>query len=296
MTDVQVRAAERDALPLGSAVAPIAPGEWPGATDTKDRQAAAIRRQRTATGLLSVAALLVVWELVARFVISDPSILPAPSGVVTVFLSHVVTAYPAQSSTLPGHLLYSLARITVGFLAGSAIGVAIGALMSANRYVRYAIDPMVELMRPLPPLAFIPLLVVWFGIGESPKVVLIFIGVVPIMIIATVTGLDSVPKQMLDAAASLGASHRYALLHVKIRAALVPIVTGMRVAVGVSWTSIVASEMIAADHGIGYVILEAGNYLDTAMVFSAIILIGVVGLTMDRALRFVLRRLDPTAA
>ena len=295
MTEARMRAAERDALPLGTAVAPIAP-EWPDTTDIDNRQAAAVRRQRTITSLLSVAALLVVWELVARFIIADPAILPAPSGVVAVFLGHVVTAYPAQSSTLPGHLLYSFARITVGFLAGSVTGIAIGALMSANRYVRYAIDPVIELMRPLPPLAFIPLLVVWFGIGETPKMVLIFIGVVPIMIIATLTGLDGVPKQMLDAAASLGASRPYALVHVKIRAALVPIVTGMRVAVGVSWTSIVASEMIAADHGIGYVILEAGNYLDTAMVFSAIILIGGVGLLMDRALRFVMRGLDPTAA
>jgi NitT/TauT family transport system permease protein/taurine transport system permease protein len=85
------------------------------------------------------------------------------------------------------------------------------------------------------------------------------------------------------------------MLHVRIRAALVPIVTGMRVAVGVSWTSIVAAEMIAATRGIGYVILEAGNYLDTGMVFAAILMIGVTGLLMDRGLRLVLRALDPTA-
>lgn len=295
MSNVQMRAIDSDTIPLGTAVAPVPAGEWTDANSTKDRQAAALRRLRVITGLLSVAALLILWELVARFAIADPAILPTPSSVLRTFLSHIVAPYPAQSSSLPGHLLYSFARITVGFLAGSAIGVAIGALMSANRYVRYAIDPMIELMRPLPPLAFIPLLIVWFGIGESPKVLLIFIGVVPIMIIATLTGLDGVPKQMLDAAASLGASRRYALVHVKIRAALVPIVMGMRLAVGVSWTSIVAAEMIAADHGIGYVILEAGNYLDTAMVFSAIILIGGVGLLMDRTLRLVLRRLDPAA-
>jgi NitT/TauT family transport system permease protein/taurine transport system permease protein len=211
-----------------------------------------------------------------------------------VFVGHLWHEYPSQSLTLPEHIIVSFLRILIGFTAGSIVGIAVGAVMSVNRYVRYAIDPIIEMLRPLPPLAFIPLLVVWFGINELPKIVLIFVGVAPVMIIATLSGLESVPKQMLDVAASLGASRRYALIHVKIRAALASIVTGMRVAVGVSWTSIVAAEMIAADKGVGYVILEAGNYLDTAMVFSSIVLIGAAGLLMDRALRILLRRLDPT--
>lgn len=264
--------------------------------DILDGGDGALRRQRVLTGAGSLAALLVVWELVGRFAIADPAILPTPSAVLRVLAAHLAGEYPAQSYSLPGHLFFSFVRIAIGFLLGSAVGIAVGALMAANRTVFWAIDPIIEVLRPLPPLAFIPLLVVWFGINELPKVALIFIGVVPVMIIATVTGLEAVPKQMLDAAASLGASRRYALVHVRIRAALVSIVTGMRVAVGVSWTSIVAAEMIAADRGIGYVILQAGNYLDTAMVFSAIILIGLVGLVMDRILRLVLRRLDPTAA
>jgi len=252
------------------------------------------RRLQTIVGLASVGAMLVALELGARLAVHDIAILPAPSSVFGVFVDHLWKDYPAQSLTLPEHLVVSFIRIFVGFLAGSIVGIAIGAAMSANRYIQYAVDPIIEMLRPLPPLAFIPLFVVWFGINEPPKLMLIFIGVVPVMIIATLSGLDGVPKQMLDAAASLGASHRYALIHVKIRAALASIVTGMRVAVGVSWTSIVAAEMIAADRGVGYVILEAGNYLDTAMVFSSIVLIGAVGLLMDRALRILLRKLDPT--
>ncbi len=296
MTEARAIRTPDDTGSLSSAVVPIQHKDWIEGTTSQDREARTVRRQRTVTGLVSTATLLVIWELVARFAINDRAILPAPSMVLQVLFVHLWTDYPAQSSTLPEHLFFSFVRITIGFLAGSAVGITIGALMSANRFAHYAIDPIIEVLRPLPPLAFIPLLVVWFGINEMPKIVLIFIGVVPVMIIATLTGLESVPKQMLDVAASLGASPRYALVHVKIRAALVSIVMGMRVAVGVSWTSIVAAEMIAADRGIGYVILEAGNYLDTAMVFSAIILIGGVGLLMDRALRLVLRRLDPTAA
>jgi taurine transport system permease protein len=251
------------------------------------------RRTRTIVSLGSVVAMLIVWELIARYAIHDVAILPAPSAVFGVFVEHLWNEYPAQSLTLPEHLLISFIRILFGFVAGSIVGIAIGAAMSTNRYIQYAVDPIIEMLRPLPPLAFIPLFVVWFGINELPKLMLIFIGVVPVMIIATLSGLEGVPKQMLDAAASLGASRNYALVHVKIRAALASIVTGMRVAVGVSWTSIVAAEMIAADRGVGYVILEAGNYLDTAMVFSSIILIGAAGLLMDRALRILLRKLDP---
>jgi ABC-type nitrate/sulfonate/bicarbonate transport system permease component len=281
-------------LSTSSSLSSIGSGVTFDAAEALDRESAWMQRQRAVIGGVSMVAFLIVWELVARFAINDPAILPAPSMVFAVTYQHLTHPYPSESSTLPGHTLYSIVRILIGFVAGSITGIAIGTVMSAAKWVRYAIDPMIELMRPLPPLAFIPLLVVWFGIGELPKMVLIFIGVVPIMIIATLAGLDGVPKQLMDAAASLGASQRYALVHVKIRAALIPIVTGMRVAVGVSWTSIVAAEMIAADHGIGYVILEAGNYLDTALVFSAIIIIGIVGLLMDQALRLILKRLDPT--
>jgi NitT/TauT family transport system permease protein/taurine transport system permease protein len=278
-----------------AALLPEGAEQWPAERDVAVREPLWVRRQRLVVGSLSMASLLLGWELIARYAIRDPAVLPAPSQALYLCALHLVVPYPAQGETLLGHTLVSLIRISVGFLAGSVVGVTLGAAMAANRIVRYAIDPIMEMLRPLPPLAFIPLLVVWFGIDELPKVVLIFIGVVPVMIIATLTGLDGVPKQLLDAAMSLGASPRYAMLHVRIRAALVPIVTGMRVAVGVSWTSIVAAEMIAATRGIGYVILEAGNYLDTAMVFAAILMIGLVGLLMDRGLRLVLRSLDPTA-
>jgi ABC-type nitrate/sulfonate/bicarbonate transport system permease component len=278
-----------------AALTPAGAALSPAERDATPREPFWIRRQRLLVGGLSMACLLAAWELVARLAIRDPAVLPAPSLALYLCVLHLTVPYPAQGETLLGHTLASLIRICAGFVAGSAVGVAVGAAMAASRVLRYAIDPLIELLRPLPPLAFIPLLVVWFGIDETPKMVLIFIGVVPVMIIATLTGLDGVPKQLLDAAMSLGASPRYAMVHVRIRAALVPIVTGMRVAVGVSWTSIVAAEMIAATQGIGYVILQAGNYLDTAMVFAAILMIGLVGLLMDRLLRLLLRSLDPTA-
>jgi len=165
--------------------------------------------------------------------------------------------------------------------------------MSAVRPLRLIVDPLIELGRPLPPLAFIPLLIVWFGIGELPKVLLIGIGVIPIMVVSVVAALDAVPEEYIEAARSLGASRRYALFHVRIRAALPAIITGLRLAMGVSWTSIVAVEMIAATNGLGYVILEASNYLITPLIFSGIVLIAVVALILDALLRIVQRLVAP---
>jgi ABC-type nitrate/sulfonate/bicarbonate transport system permease component len=245
-----------------------------------------------APGALILA--LGVWEAVAVLVVRDPVTLPSPVAVVRSFIYYMHHPYPAQNYPLWEHLLVSTIRIAAGFITGAAVGIALGAGMVGARPIRRAIDPFIELARPLPPLAFIPLLVVWFGIGNLPKVLLIFIGVVPIMAIATVAGLDGVPQELVAAARTLGASHLYAMWHVRVRAAMGQVVTGMRVAVGVSWTSIVAAEMIAAQHGIGYVILEAGNYLDTSLLFAAIACIGIVGLGMDRLLRLLLRRVDPS--
>jgi ABC-type nitrate/sulfonate/bicarbonate transport system permease component len=160
--------------------------------------------------------------------------------------------------------------------------------------VREMIDPVIELTRPLPPLAFIPLLIVWFGIGETPKIVLILIGVLPIMIVSTVAALDSVPREMELCARTLGASRMYALFHVQLRAAVPGIITGMRLSMGGAWTSIVAVEMIAATSGIGYLILNAGNYSLVGLVMSGIIAIGLIGLLFDTVLRGLLRLSDPS--
>jgi NitT/TauT family transport system permease protein/taurine transport system permease protein len=149
-------------------------------------------------------------------------------------------------------------------------------------------------LRPLPPLAFIPLFIIWFGIGEMPKEVLIVIGVTPIMAVTTVAALDEVPDDLRLCARTLGASSLYALLHVQIRSALPGIVTGMRISMAGAWTSIVAAELIAATSGLGYLIMQAGDYLNTALTLSGIIAIAILGLTLDICLRGLLSLVDPS--
>jgi ABC-type nitrate/sulfonate/bicarbonate transport system permease component len=251
------------------------------------------RAHRLATGLLGLAALVVIWQVIAM-ILSDPVYLPSVSQTAASFAHYFSHPYPAQGKPLWYDALTSLRRILIGFAAGTVIGVALGAGMSASRVVRHAIDPIIEVLRPLPPLAFIPLFIIWLGIGETPKEVLILIGVVPIMAVTTVAALDEVPDDLRLCARTLGASPRYTMLRVQIRSALPGIITGMRISMAGAWTSIVAAELIAATSGLGYLIMQAGDYLNTALVFAGIISIAILGLALDACLRGLLILADPS--
>ena len=253
------------------------------------------RLRRTALKLTGVLILLAAWE-VAAWIAHDSEILPSVQTTISTFLHYLNRPYPAASDPLWKDILVSGQRILVGFIVAVAAGVLVGAAMWSWQPLRHMIDPIIELTRPLPPLAFIPLLIVWFGVGELPKIVLIVIGVLPIMIVSTVAALDGVPRELEQCARTLGASRFYTLFHVQIRAAVPGIITGMRLSMGVSWTSIVAVEMIAATSGIGFLILQAGQYLITSLVMSGIIAIGIVSLIFDGFLRGLLRLADPSRA
>jgi NitT/TauT family transport system permease protein/taurine transport system permease protein len=256
----------------------------------------AVRRariRRVATGAAGLAALLVLWQVLAT-ILGDQVALPSVSQTVQQFVHYLTRPYPAQGEPLWFDLYISLRRILFGFVVGVTIGVTAGAAMSAWRFARHLIDPVIEVIRPLPPLAFIPLFIVWLGIGELPKEVLIIVGIIPIMAITTVAALDEVPEDLRLCARTLGASRRYTLLHVQIRSALPGILTGMRISMAGAWSSIVAVELLAATSGLGFMIMQAGDYLDTALVFAGIITIAIAGLTLDACLRGLLILADPS--
>ena len=184
-----------------------------------------------ATGVAGLAGLLAAWQI-AAVILGDQVALPSVSQTVGQFTHYLGRPYPAQGKPLWFDLYISLRRILIGFLVGVTIGVALGAAMSASRVARHLVDPVIEVIRPLPPLAFIPLFIVWLGIGELPKEVLIIVGVIPVMAVTTVAALDEVPEDLRLCARTLGATSRYALLHVQIRSALPGILTGMRICHG----------------------------------------------------------------
>jgi ABC-type nitrate/sulfonate/bicarbonate transport system permease component len=281
----------------------VAPGGQDGAdgADADDRFDLAVHRRdvrrararRIGTGAAGLVVLLLLWQGAAA-ILHDAVILPSVTQTARSFAHYLTRPYPSQSKPLADDLLISLQRIMVGFAIGTVLGVAAGSAMSANRVVRHLVDPVIEVIRPLPPLAFIPLFIVWFGIGEMPKEVLIVFGVIPIMAVATVAALDEVPDDLRLCARTLGASRAYTLLHVQIPAALPGIVTGMRFAMAGAWTSIVAAEMLAATSGVGYLISQAGDYLNMGVVFAGIITIAIAGLALDACLRGLLLLVDPS--
>jgi NitT/TauT family transport system permease protein/taurine transport system permease protein len=249
---------------------------------------------RTLYGLLGIALVLAVWQI-DSLVQNDPVMLPTVQSTAQTFWDYLTQRYPAGTGkTLWQHALVSVLRIVAGWGAGVVIGIAVGGLMASSKVVRHLIDPLIEISRPLPPLAFIPLFIIWFGIGETSKFLLILIGVIPIMIIATVSALDAVPAELVQASRSLGASPVWSLVTVRLRSAVPAIITGMRLAMGGAWTSIVAVELIAATSGLGYLINNAGVNLQTTLVLSGIISISILGILFDSLLRLLHRSLDPT--
>lgn len=250
--------------------------------------------RRVGMGIVGLALVLVLWEI-AAWIVDATAILPTVQTTVAQFAKYVSQPYPSAGNTIIQDALISCARILAGFGLGSVVGIGIGSLMAGVRVIRELLDPLVELVRPLPPLAFIPLFVVWFGIGETSKVVLILVGVVPTVTIATLSALDGVPGDLLNASRALGASPLRTMALVRLRHALPGVITGMRLAMGGSWTSIVAAEMIAATSGVGYLILQAGNYLQTPLIFSGIIAISIMGIILDGLLRLLHRLADPSS-
>jgi ABC-type nitrate/sulfonate/bicarbonate transport system permease component len=245
-------------------------------------------------GAAGIALALLVWEALA-YLKDDPVLVPTVQETARTFWEYLGTRYPAVvGKTLWQHALVSIARIAVGWGVGVLIGIAVGGVMASVPLLRHVIDPLIEITRPLPPLAFIPLFIVWFGIGETSKFLLILVGVVPIMIIATVSALDAVPKELEQAARSLGATPFWTLVTVRLRSALPSIITGMRLAMGGAWTSIVAVELIAATAGLGYMINNAGVNLQTPLVLSGIVTISIIGIVFDSLLRLFHRSIDPT--
>ncbi len=209
--------------------------------------------------------------------------LPAPEEVVAAFLDIAQNGY--QNFGLEEHLGWSLLRVIVGFVLGSVVGIPLGYAMGLSGWFRGWFDPIVEFMRPVPPLALIPLVIIWFGIWESGKIVLLFLAALWIMAIAARAGVSGVNITKVHAAYSLGASKFQILRHVIIPNSLPEIFTGARVAMGVCWGTVVAAELVAAQKGAGMMIIAASKFQLTQIVIMGIILIGLIGYSIDILMR-----------
>ena len=184
------------------------------------------------------------------------------------------------------HLGYSLFRVIAGFVLGAIVGIPLGYAMGLSNWFRGWFDPIVEFMRPVPPLALIPLIIIWFGIGETGKIILLFLAALWIMAIAARSGVSGVNIAKVHAAYSLGASKAQIMRYVIIPNSLPEIFTGARVAMGVCWGTVVAAELVAASQGAGMMIMVAAKFQQTDIVVMGIILIGVIGFGIDMLMRY----------
>jgi taurine transport system permease protein len=213
----------------------------------------------------------------------EPIWLPSPERVFARTLEIANQGY--QNFTLWQHLFWSLYRVILGFILGSLVGIPLGYAMGLSSWFRGWFDPIVEFMRPVPPLALIPLVIIWAGIGESGKIILLFLAALWIMTIAARAGVSGVAISKVHAAYSLGASKWQILRHVIVPNSLPEIFTGARVAMGVCWGTVVAAELVAAEKGAGMMIMVASRFQLTDIVIMGIILIGVIGYGIDILMR-----------
>ncbi len=221
----------------------------------------------------------------------DPIWLPAPESVVSRFLEILNSGY--RGSTLLEHLGYSLFRVVVGFICGAIVGIPLGYAMGLSDWFRGWFDPIVEFMRPVPPLALIPLVIIWAGIGETGKIILLFLAALWIMAIAARSGVSGVRITKIHAAYSLGATKPQIMRHVIVPNSLPDIFTGARVAMGVCWGTVVAAELVAAEKGAGMMIMVASKFQLTDIVIMGIILIGLIGFGIDILMRMAEKWLVP---
>jgi ABC-type nitrate/sulfonate/bicarbonate transport system permease component len=241
--------------------------------------------RRVIRTVIVIGSVLVAWEVLARLNLVSQVFFPPPSAIWQGLLDILHTGF--YGSTLLGNLFASVGRVAVGFIAAIVIGIPLGLAMARNDTIYDIVDPVLEFIRPVPPLAYIPLLVVWFGIGELPKVILIAVGTIPMVVFSAVAGVRGTPVQRVSVARCFGASEWQVFWHVYLQSSLPEIFTGLRVGVGIAWSSLVAAELIAARAGLGWMIEISGRELQVAYIFIGIVLIGAFGYLMDLCVRVI---------
>jgi NitT/TauT family transport system permease protein len=222
--------------------------------------------------------LLAAWEALSRLGVINPLILPAPSQVLARWIEY------ARSGELHRDALSSLYRVAIGFFIGTALAIPMGLAMGASRTAYAYFNPVLQVLRPIPPIAYVPLAILWFGLGNPPAFFLISLGAFFPVLMNTIAGVRSVDDLYIRAARNLGADRRSLFLRVMVPAAMPHIMTGIRVGFGVAFIVVIVAEMIAVNDGLGYRILEAREYFWSDKIVAGMITIGLLGLGIDALL------------
>jgi len=240
------------------------------------------------------ALLLLAWEALSRSGYIPPALLPAPSRVAWSWADWI-TGFDGGTQDNAGHWIIdamaSSVRVFTGYLIASTLGIALGVGIGWSRWFERTFEPTLQMLRPIPPVSWIPLAIIWFGIANKPAIFLVFLGAFFPILMNTIHGVKTVSRDLLRAAAMAGASQRQLLRFVVLPAALPSIFAGLRIGVGSAWMLTVTAEMVAVKSGLGYVLWDSYYFLRYDLVIASMVSIGLLGFLSDFALKHLMHRM-----
>ncbi|KLN52052.1 ABC transporter permease [Variovorax paradoxus] len=236
---------------------------------------------------------LVGWELFSRSGVLPRALLPAPSQVLVAWADWVF-ATDGNTQSYSGRWIFdtlaSASRVFAGFALATLLGVGIGMAIGWSRTVEKLIEPLLQVLRPVPPVSWIPLAIIWFGIADKPAIFLVFLGSFFPVLLSTIHGVKTCDRNLLRAGAMAGGSPRKLLCHIVFPAALPSIFSGLRIAIGSAWMLTVTAEMVAVKSGVGYVLWDSYYFLRYDLVIAAMVSIGLLGFLSDLAIKLMAAR------
>ncbi|BBK75851.1 MULTISPECIES: ABC transporter permease [Clostridium] len=241
--------------------------------------------------LATIILILLVWFVVTNFGIANSKMVPTPQAVWNAFIDIIQNGY--KNYSLLQHLGASMERLFISFFFAALIAVPFGLASGYNSKIRAIFEPIIEFYRPLPPLAYYTLLVLWLGIGNESKITLLFLACFAPIYISCVSAVLKIKEDYINSAYTVGASKYQIFIHVILPSCLPDIFVGIRTAVGVAYTTLVAAEMVAAKSGLGWMVLDASNYLRSDIIFVGIIIMGITGILLDQFLRILEKKIVP---
>jgi sulfonate transport system permease protein len=247
------------------------------------------RTRRGWLRLISPAAVLVLWQLVSQSGLISAQKLPPPTTVWSTAVSLVTTDSPAFG-TLQGALLVSLERVAVGFAFGAAAGLLLAIIAGLHRVGEHAVDPLMQMVRTLPLFGLIPVFIVWFGIGNTPKILLIAIGAAVPLYLNTYAGIRGVDPKLREVGQVLHLTQRELITQIVLPGAMPQILVGLRQSLGVAWLALVVAEQINANAGLGFMISQASEFLRNDVIIVALLVYCILGLLTDSLVRLLERR------
>lgn len=254
----------------------------------KQKKEISNKKQTIIITILAFTSFLFVWELVARFT-SAKMFLPPASQILSELIKSFI--YPIGKHKMPMHIGVSLYRVGIAFGLATISGVALGVTMGYSKLIEAILKPIFEFIRPIPPLAWIPMSILWFGIGNESKFFIIFLGCFTFITVNTYDGTKNVDQTLIGAARMLGASERQVFTKIVLPSAIPYIFAGLQIAITAGWSAVVGAEMIRSDEGVGWLIVMGMTNGNTVQIMVGMLAIGIVGYILATSMAGLERRL-----